>query len=54
MRALDRKLLRDLKRLWAQALAISLVVGGGVATLVMAVGSYRSLESYAGKWVMGV
>jgi putative ABC transport system permease protein len=44
MRALDLKLLRDLKRLWAQALAISLVVGGGVATLVMAVGSYRSLD----------
>src|SRR5829696_1386585 len=44
MRALDLKLLRDLKRLWAQALAISLDVGGGVATLVMAVGSYRSLD----------
>jgi putative ABC transport system permease protein len=42
MRALDLKLLRDLRRLWAQALAISLVVAGGVATLVMAVGSYRS------------
>ncbi len=44
MRVLDIKLFRDLKRLWAQALAIALVVGGGVATLVMAVGSYRSLE----------
>jgi putative ABC transport system permease protein len=44
MGALDRKLLRDLRRLWAQALAISLVVAGGVATLVMAVGSYRSLD----------
>ena len=44
MRALDIKLLRDLRRLWAQALAIALVVGGGVATLVMAVGSYRSLD----------
>ena len=29
MRALDRKLLRDLKRLWAQALAIALVVAAG-------------------------
>ena len=44
MKALDRKLFRDLQRLWAQALAISLVVAGGMATLLMAVGSYRSLE----------
>ena len=44
MRALDLKLFRDLRRLWAQALAIALVVAGGVASLVMAVGSYRSLE----------
>lgn len=42
--ALDRKLLRDLKRLWAQALAIALVVAGGVATLVLAVGSHHSLD----------
>ncbi len=44
MRALDIKLLRDLRRLWAQALAIALVVAGGVATLIMAVGSHRSLD----------
>src|SRR6266508_2112746 len=44
MRALDIKLLRDLKRMWAQALAIALVIAGGVATLVLAVGSYRSLD----------
>ena len=44
MRALDVKLFRDLFRLWAQALAIALVVGGGVATLLLAVGSYRSLD----------
>ena len=44
MRALDIKLLRDLKRLWAQALAIALVIAGGVATLILAVGSYRSLD----------
>lgn len=44
MRALDIKLFRDLKRLWAQALAIALVVAGGVATLVLAVGSARSLD----------
>jgi len=44
MRALDTKVLRDLRRLWAQALAIALVVGGGVAALVAVVGSIRSLE----------
>lgn len=44
MRALDMKLLRDLKGLWAQSLAISLVVAAGVATLILAVGAYRSLD----------
>jgi putative ABC transport system permease protein len=44
MTALDIKLFRDVRRLWAQVLAIALVVGGGVATLVLAVGSHRSLE----------
>lgn len=44
MRSLDIKLFRDLRRLWAQALAIALVVGGGVATVILAVGSYRSLD----------
>ena len=44
MRAIDIKPVRDLKRLWAQCLAIALVVGGGFATLIMAVGSHRSLD----------
>src|SRR3990172_12659871 len=44
MGVLDIKLFRDLKRLWAQALAIALVVAGGVATLVLAVGSAQSLD----------
>jgi len=44
MRALDIKLFRDVRRLWAQVLAIAVVVGGGVATVVLAVGSHRSLE----------
>jgi putative ABC transport system permease protein len=44
MSALDIKLLRDIRRLWAQVLAIALVIAGGVATFVLAVGSYRSLE----------
>lgn len=44
MHPLDIKLLRDLKRLWAQVLAIAFVIAGGLATLVLAVGSYRSLD----------
>jgi len=44
MRMLDVKLLRDLRRLWAQALAIALVIAGGAAALVAVVGSIRSLE----------
>ena len=43
MRALDRKLIRDLGRLWAQGLAIALVMACGVATLILAIGAYRSL-----------
>src|SRR5262249_47487157 len=44
MHMLDRKLVRDVRRLWAQVLAIAFVIGGGVATLFMAAGSYRSLD----------
>ena len=44
MQALDKKLVRDLGRLWAQALAIAMVMACGVATIVLAVGAYRSLE----------
>jgi putative ABC transport system permease protein len=44
MATLDIKLLRDLRRMWAQSLAIALVIAGGVTSLVMAVGSLNSLE----------
>jgi putative ABC transport system permease protein len=44
MRALDRKLLRDLRRLWAQVLAIAFVMAAGVATLILAMGAHASLE----------
>mgnify|MGYP002621551197 CR=1 FL=1 len=43
MSALDRKLMRDLARLWAQVGAISLVMAAGVMTLVLTVGAQRSL-----------
>jgi putative ABC transport system permease protein len=42
--ALDRKMLRDLRRIWAQALAIAVVLGCGVALLITSVGAYRSLD----------
>lgn len=44
MSMLDRKLLRDLARLWAQVLAIALVMACGVMTIIIAIGAYRSLE----------
>ena len=43
MSALHRKLLRDLTRLWPQALAIALVMAAGAATLLLGVGAYQSL-----------
>jgi putative ABC transport system permease protein len=42
---LDRKLLRDLKRLKAQAIAVSAVLACGVALFVMATGMYGSNRS---------
>ena len=44
MNMLDRKVLRDLRRMWAQALAIALVMASGVATFVLASGAYHSLD----------
>jgi putative ABC transport system permease protein len=44
MRALDIKILRDLRRLAPQAAAIALVLACGVATLILSVGTYRSLS----------
>jgi putative ABC transport system permease protein len=43
MRALDRKLVRDLRRLWAQVLAIALVMAAGAATLILGIGAHDSL-----------
>lgn len=41
---LRRKVLRDLRRLWAQGLAIALVLAAGVATLILGNGAYSSLH----------
>ncbi len=43
MTALDKKLLRDFRRTWAQALAIALVAAAGVMTLLVGIGTYRAL-----------
>ncbi len=44
MKALDRKLFRDLRRLTAQVAAIALVVAAGVALFVATMTTYRSLR----------
>lgn len=44
MRALDKKLLRDIRRLWAQSLAIAAVLASGVMVMVMSYGAQRSLS----------
>lgn len=45
MRALHIKLFRELRRLWAQMIAIALVMAAGVATMIIGVGTYQSLVS---------
>ena len=44
MDALDIKLWRDFRRLWAQSLAIALVMAAGVAVLLMSFGMSRALD----------
>jgi len=44
IRALDRKLLRDLSRMRVQAIAIALVIGSAVALFVATLATYRSLR----------
>lgn len=44
MRALDRKLLRDLRLMWSQALTIALVVGSGIAGFVTSLSAVDSLD----------
>ncbi|WP_425419139.1 ABC transporter permease [Oricola indica] len=45
MRALDKKLLRDFRRLWAQGLSIALVLACGVAIVLISYGMYGALEN---------
>ena len=44
MKALDRKLLRDLMLLWSQALTLALVVGAAVAGFITTFSAYDSLQ----------
>lgn len=45
MRALDRKLWRDLRRMWSQALTIALVVASGIAGFVTSLSAVDSLAA---------
>ena len=47
MRALDRKVLRDLYRMRGQVLAIGLVIASGVAVLVMSLSTLEALQETA-------
>jgi putative ABC transport system permease protein len=47
VKAIDRKLLRDLARMKAQAVTIALVIACGVASLVAALATWHSLERSA-------
>jgi putative ABC transport system permease protein len=44
MKALDRKLLRDLRLMWSQAITIALVVASGIAGFVTTLSAIDSLE----------
>ena len=44
MKSLDRKLLRDLRLMWSQALTIALVVGSGIAGFITTLSAVDSLE----------
>src|SRR6516225_5773518 len=44
MRALDVKLLRDLRRLWPQLLAIAAVIAAGVAVCITMLSALASLQ----------
>ncbi len=44
MKALDRKLLRDLARMWSQALTIALVVASGIGGFITTLSAVDSLE----------
>ena len=44
MQAIDKKLLRDFRRLWVQALAIAMVLACGVSILLASIGMFTALK----------
>jgi putative ABC transport system permease protein len=50
VRSLDKKLLRDLRRLWGQILAIALIVACGIAMFVAMQSNYESLKLSQGNY----
>ena len=44
MKALDRKVLRDLRLMWSQALTIALVVASGIAGFITTLSAVESLQ----------
>jgi putative ABC transport system permease protein len=45
MKALDRKLLRDLRLMWSQALTIALVVASGIGGFITSLSAVDSLAA---------
>ena len=50
MKPLNRLLITDVKRMWRQGLAISVLLGCGIATFVMSMSSMRSLDKSMTKY----
>ncbi|MCA9214353.1 MAG: FtsX-like permease family protein [Planctomycetales bacterium] len=50
MKPLNRLLITDLKRMWRQGLAISVLLACGIATFVMSMSSMRSLDKSMAKY----
>ena len=50
MRVLDRKLLRDLRRIWAQTLAIAVVLGCGIMVLIGSHATQATLMETRAAW----
>lgn len=53
MSTLHTKLLRELRRLWSQFMAIAMVMAAGVATLLIGVGTYQSLDQTRSAYYRG-
>ena len=53
MKALDRKLWRELRQLRGQTVAIALVLVAGIATLVMSLTAYRALHDTRERFYAG-